>query len=229
MVHMKKLALMLALAPLLAVAQVPPPPPGSPAAPMAQPGPPGPPGQMDPVRMERMRRRMQLALTLGLAEALQLDDAAALKVRGQIEKFAPRRMAAMSQMRDSVQVLRRSARGEKVSAAEVDAAIGRLLEARGQMQAVDRDVVTTVTKDLPPEKRARAVLFLAQFHKRAMQEMRPGGRGRGGPGGPGMGPGMGPGPHGPGSGGMGMGPGPGALGMNDADGDWDDGAGDDEP
>ena len=173
-----------------------------------------------------MRRRMQLALTLGLAEALQFDDAAALKVRGQIEKFAPRRMAAMTQMRDSVQLLRRSAKGEMVAAAEVDAAIARLLDARAQMQTVDRDVVTTVTKDLPPEKRARAVLFLAQFHKRMMQELRPGGRGRGGPGGPGTGPGMGPGPHG---GGPGMGPGPGALGMNGADADWDDGAGDDEP
>jgi hypothetical protein len=91
------------------------------------------------------------------------------------------------------------------------------------VQAVDRDVVNTVTKDLAPEKRARAVLFLAQFHKRVMQELRPGGRGRGGPGGPGMGPG----PHGPGPGGPGMGPG--ALGMNDAEGDWDDGSGDDEP
>jgi hypothetical protein len=186
-------------------------------------GPRGPRGQLDPERMEKMRRRMQLALTLGLAEALQLDDAAALKVRGQIEKFAPRRMAAMTQMRDSVQVLRRSAKGEKVAAAEVDAAIVKLLDARAQVQAVDRDVVNTVTKDLAPEKRARAVLFLAQFHKRVMQELRPGGHGRGGPGGPGMGPG----PHGPGPGGPGMGPG--ALGMNDAEGDWEDGSGDDEP
>jgi hypothetical protein len=222
---MKKLALLLALAPMLAAAQAGPPPGARPPATAeAGPGGPrGPRGQMDPERMEKMRRRMQLALTLGLAEALQLDDAAALKVRGQIEKFAPRRMAAMTQMRDSVQLLRRSAKGEQVAAAEVDAAIVKLLDARAQVQAVDRDVVNTVTKDLAPEKRARAVLFLAQFHKRVMQELRPGGRGRGGPGGPGMGPG----PHGPGPGGPGMGPG--ALGMNDAEGDWDDGSGDDEP
>jgi hypothetical protein len=216
---MKKLAMLLALAlaPMLASAQAGPPPPGARMPdPAVEAGPRGPRGPMDPERMERMRRRMQLALTLGLAEALQLDDAAALKVRGQIEKFAPRRMAAMTQMRDSVQLLRRSAKGEKLAAGDVDAAIARLLDARAQMQAVDREVVTTVTKDLAPEKRARAVLFLAQFHKRVMQELRPGGRGRGGPGGPGMGPG----PHGPG---------PGALGMNSVEGDWEDGSGDDEP
>jgi hypothetical protein len=146
-------------------------------------------------------------------------------------------MAAAQQMRDSVLVLRRSAKGEKVAAADVDASIGKLLDARAQMQAVDRELVTTVTKDLPPEKRARAVLFLAKFHQRMMQELRPGGRGRGpgmgpggpgtGPGGQGMGPGRGLGPCGPG-----MGPGPcepGALGLNDGDGSWDDGAGDDGP
>jgi hypothetical protein len=199
---MKKLALVLALAPLLASAQTPP---------MAQPGQPG---QMDPARMEKMHRRMQLALTLGLAEALQLDDAAVLKVRGQIEKFTPRRTAAAQQMRDSVQVLRRSAKGEKVPAADVDGAITRLLDARAQMLTLDREVVTTVTKDLPAEKRARAVLFLAKFHQRMMQGMGPGRHG-GGPGGRGMGPGMGRGP--------------GALGMNDGAGDWDDAAGDDEP
>jgi hypothetical protein len=192
---MKKLALLLALVPLLASAE---------NGPMMQSG------QMDPARMEKMHRRMQLALTLGLAEALQLDDAAALKVRGQIEKFTPRRMAVAQQMRDSVQLLRRSAKGEKVAAADVDAAITRLLDARGQMQALDREVVTTVTKDLAPEKRARAVLFLAKFHQRMMRDMRGGHRDRG--------PGMERGP--------GMDRGHGELGRNDGDGDWDDGAGD---
>jgi hypothetical protein len=211
---MKKLALLLALAPLLATAQTPP-MGARPMAPMMHPDQAGP---MDPARMEKQQRRMQLALTLGLAEALQLDDAAALKVRGQIDKFSPRRMAAAQQMRDSVQVLRRSAKGDQVAATDVDAAITRLLDARAQMQVLDRELVTTITKDLAPEKRARAVLFLAKFHQRMMQELRPGGHWRGGPGGPGKGPGMGPG----------MGPGPGHLGMNDADGDWDDGAGDSE-
>lgn len=225
---MRKLALLLALVPVLAFAQAAPPPAAKPGAPAAGPGQPGPMDPLDPARMEKLQRRMKLALTLGLAETLQLDDAAALKLGGQIDKFTPRRQAAMVQMRDSVQLLRRSAQGEKVAAADVDAAITRLLDARAQVQVIDREVVTTVTRDLPPEKRARAVLFLAKFHQRAMQELRPGGRGRGpGPGGPGCPggpdcPGMGPGPHGPGPHGPG-GPGWGQLGMNDAGGDWDDG------
>jgi hypothetical protein len=212
--HMKMLALLLALAPMLASAQSQPPPSGRPEGASLRHEDRDGPGGMDPARQEKLHRRMQLALTLGLAEALQLDDAAALKVRGQIEKFTPRRMAAAQQMRDSVQVLRRSARGDQVTTGDVDAAITRLLDARGQMQALDREVVTTVTRDLPPEKRARAVLFLAKFHQRMMQELRPEAHGHRGPGRPGAGPGP-------------MGPGP--MGMNDADGDWDDGSGGDEP
>jgi hypothetical protein len=192
-------------------------------------------GQAGPRRdPERMEKRMRLARTLGLAEALDLDAEQALKLGQTISKFDERRVAAHQQMRTAREVLRRAAQGEKVAPADVDQAIQRSLDARAQLQAVDRDTVAAVTKDLTPEKKARAVLFLSKFQRR----FGPPGMG---PGGPGMGGGMGPGHHGPGMrggrGGMGggpdgfgmgpaMGPGP-MLGMGGPpapdDDDWDDG------
>lgn len=165
-------------------------------------------GRGDP---ERMEKRMRLARTLGLAEALDLDSAQALKLGEQVAKFDERRLAAHKQLHEAHQTLRRAAGGEKVAAAEVDQAIQKALEARGQLQALDRELVATVTKDLTPEKKARAVLFLERFQNRfgpghmmkGRRGMGPGmGRGRMGPGmmGPG---GMGPGGMGP----TGMGPG----------------------
>ncbi len=159
---------------------------------------------------ERMEKRMRLARTLGLAEALDLDQAQALKLGEAVAKFDDRRLAAHKQLRDSHGLLRRAAQGEKVAAAEVDQAIQKALDARAQIQAIDRDVVATVTKDLSPDRKARAVLFLERF------------QGRFGPGGPrgGMNRGMGPGGMGMGPGaGMGMGPGPGSPGSG---GGWDD-------
>jgi hypothetical protein len=213
---MKKLVLLLALTPVLALAR---------GAPGSNPDPgPGARG-MDPDSAQRMQKRMHLALTLGLAEALDLSAAQALKVHEQLEKMTPRRAAAHQQLREATQLLRRSAKGEKVAAGDVDQAVTKLLDARAQLQAIDRELVTTVTKDQPPEKRARAVLFLARFHQRVMQGfggMRHRmGRGMMGPGG------HGPGGHGPGGHGMGHGEGPGGadggpLGMAD-DGAWDDG------
>jgi hypothetical protein len=159
---------------------------------------------------------MRLVRTLGLAEALDLDAAQALKLGESIARFDERRLAAHKQMHDARALLRRAAQGEKLPPADVDAAIQKVLDARAQIQGVDREIVATVTKDLSPEKKARAVLFLSKFQSRfgGGPGMGPGGR-HGMRGMRGMGPcdGMGPGACGPGM--MGMAP-------PSGDGEWDD-------
>ncbi len=193
-------------------AQQQPPAPGG-AGPMHGPGPGGGqgrgmgrgmgPGRGDPERVERMERRMRVARTLGLAEALDLEPAEAVKLTQQLAKSDEKRAAIHKQLADSKQTLRRAASGEKVTAAEVDQAVQRMFAARGQLEVIDRDAVQALVKDLTPEKRARAVLFLERFGDRFAP-------GHGG--GPGMG-GRG-GMHGGGKGhGMGMGHGGGGMGM----------------
>jgi hypothetical protein len=173
---------------------------------------------------ERMEKRMRLARTLGLAEALDLDAPQALKLGETIARFDDRRLAARTQMREAQAVLRRAAMGEKVQPAEVDQAIQKALDSRAQLQAVDRETVAEVTKGLTPDKKARAVLFLSKFHGRFGPGMHGGGMGPGGMG-PGMGPHEGRG-RGPRRGGFGMGPGGGEgpmMGMGPPPpADWDD-------
>ncbi len=137
----------------------------------------------------RAEKRMRLARTLGLAEALDLDTPAALRLGEQLQRFDERRKAARKQAADAHGVLRAAARGGKATAAEVDGAIAKLLEARTQMQALDREMLQTVTRDLSPEQKARAALFLGTFRDRIERRvMRHPGPGRG----QGMGPGDGP-------------------------------------
>jgi hypothetical protein len=193
-------AILCAALPLAALAQG-----GPPAAEKGQ----GP--KFDPQRMEK---RMRLARTLGLAEALDLDEQAALKLGQTLSKFDERRAAVRKQLQDSRQVIIRAAKGEKVSAADVDQAITKALDGRAQIQAINREMVGAITKDLSPEKKARAVIFLAKFQRR-FPGMHPGMMGPGRGMGPGM---MHHGDKGMGSGGGmgGMAPG---WGMNgDADG-----------
>jgi hypothetical protein len=171
---------------------------------------------------EKMEKRMRLARTLGLAEALDLEPAAALKLGETIGKFDDRRVAAHKVMHEARDVLRRAAQGEKVAPADVDQAIQKALDARAQLTAIDRETVAAVTQGLSPEKKARAVLFLANFHRRF-----PGGPGMGHGMHRGMGPGVGPGGGmGPGRGqGRGPGMGPGMMGPGGGwgmrDGAWD--------
>lgn len=164
----KQLLIALAVLPLAAFAQGPGPGPGRGTGPGDGMGPGrgmrhGGRGHGDP---EKMEKRMRLARTLGLAEALDLEPAQALKLGEAVARFDERRLTLHKQVRDAREVLRRAARGEQVPPAEVDQAIQRALEARTQLQAIDRDVVATVTKDLSPEKKARAVLFLDRFQGR---------------------------------------------------------------
>jgi len=149
-------------------------------------------GQPDPARVEK---RMRLARTLGLAEALDLDTAQALKLGDTLARFDDRRKVARQQAMDATDVLRDAARGTatpKPTSAQVDGAIAKLLEARAQLQGIDREMLQAVTKDLSPEQKARAALFLGRFRESIERHMwRPGMMG--GPDGPGPGPGVRPG------------------------------------
>ena len=138
---------------------------------------------------ERMEKRMRLARTLGLAEALDLDTAQALRLGDTMAKYDERRKPIRKQMTEANEVLRTAARGgggQKQSAADVDGAIAKLLEGRSQLQAIDREMLQAVTKDLSPEQKARAALFLGRFRERIERRMWPGPGGAG----PGMRPGM---------------------------------------
>lgn len=197
---MRKLLVVVMLLPALALAQG--------RGPGTGPGPGAGPrdgrGRGDP---EQAEKRMRLARVLGLAEALDLDAAAALKMGETMARFDDRRLAAHKQARDARQVLRDAARTGKAAPAEVDQALQKIFDARATMLAADRELVAAVTKDLPPEKRARAALFLSRFEERIERRMfRAYGPGRGpGPGAEGR---MGPGGRGQALGFRGGGPGP---------------------
>ncbi len=150
----------------------------------------GQPGQPDQARVEK---RMRLARTLGMAEVLDLDTPQALKLGETLARFDDRRKAARKQAADATDVLRNAARGTgnaKPTAADVDGAVTRLLDARAQLQSIDRDMLQAITKDLSPEQKARAALFLGRFRDRIERHMWMNRPGMGGPGGHGMGPGM---------------------------------------
>ena len=114
----------------------------------ATPGGPGP----DRARMEK---RMRLARTLGLAEALDLDPAQALKLGETLNRFDDRRKAIHKQA----------------------------VDARTQLTALDKETLQAITQGLSPDKKARATLFLARFRERIERHvMLWGGPGAHGPG-----------------------------------------------
>jgi Heavy-metal resistance len=179
------------------------------AAPLAAlAAPPGPAPDRDARREEmrdRMERRMRVARTIQLADALDLDEAQALKLREVVNRFHEKRRPLQQQARDAAETLRKAARGDAAAQKGVDDAIRKLREVRSQIVALNDEMFTAVAKDLPPDKKARAALAMARMRDRMAgqmerfrerihrfrRDMEPGGPGGMGP--RGMGPGFGPG------------------------------------
>ena len=150
-------------------------PPGGgwgPGGPNGSGGPNGPGGPGGPQWRDRMERRVRLARSLGLAEALDLDEAGIAKLNAAMFPFDARRKSLLDSMRADVRTLNLAARrGDPKAIAGVDAAIQRLFDARAQLLAVDREMLATISKDLPKEKVARMALFLARFRQRFGAEL----------------------------------------------------------
>ncbi len=172
-----RLPLALLLAPSLALAQgAPPPPPKAPDAPTGR-------LEQSPEHWERMERRIRLARALGLAEALDLDEAQAAKMNDVMVSYDAKRKPLLEQIRGQVKVLRdaaRPARGSKDAkappadpklAAAVDQAMAGIFDARSQLLALDREMLQTLSKGLGPEKKARMALFFARFRQKFGMEV----------------------------------------------------------
>ncbi len=133
------------------------------AGPHSEMGPGGPNG-------EQWQKRARLLRTLAIAEALELDDAATLKLRDRLVRFEEKRAPIHSQLLEQTVVLRRAAKGDTTAYAQVDSAIQRVLALRAQLEQLDRELFTELSSGLPPQKKARLALVMARLPQQ-MREM----------------------------------------------------------
>jgi Spy/CpxP family protein refolding chaperone len=128
---------------------------------------------------ERMEKRMRLARSLGLAEALDLDEAEAARMNAVMSGFDARRKVVLQQIRGDVRLLRDAARvrpdgapaGNGPDTAAVEGAVQRIFDARVTLVGLDREMFQALAKGLTPEKEARMALFFAQFRQRFGMEI----------------------------------------------------------
>ena len=158
-------------------------------------GAPGP-DEGGPPRMQRMRERFEkkvrMMRLLEVSEALDLSDTEALRFDQVMRKYDAQKKPFVQQIGEGVRVLRRASQGDATVFAEVDRTIARLLDARGKIQSLDRQMYDELAKGLSPQRRAKLALVLARLPgdlrdlarqaKRGFQHWRQ--RGQNGPNGP---------------------------------------------
>jgi hypothetical protein len=169
---MKTLAL-IALLPAFALAQ---PRPGR------GPGP-GPHGPPSPEERARIEKKMRVLRVVELAEQLDLDEKAALRMSEQMDKFVDQRRAIHDEQQKNRETIEKAAQGDAQAQKSLDAAVRGFIDNRRKMNQIDLDEWLALGQGLKPQQQARLALFLAEFpkhmhkmareaHKREMREHR---------------------------------------------------------
>ena len=126
-------------------------------------------------RREDQEKRMRMMLVVGMAEALNLSEAEAIRLSDKVKAFDDKRKPLRETMHESMKLLKAAADGDSQALPKVDQATLAVLDARAQMAVVDKEMFLSVSKDLTPQRRAQLALFLARF----MHEAQRGGKGGG--------------------------------------------------
>jgi len=116
---------------------------------------------------EAMERRIRTLRAVGLAEALDLDTAEALRIDAVMKPFDERRRPLQAQVFEAMKTLRHAAGGEAATAGQVDDATVRVLDARAQIAQIDREMFAALAQGRSPQQKAKLALFFAHFQEEA--------------------------------------------------------------
>jgi hypothetical protein len=153
-----------------------------------------PPGAPDRATREQVLKKIHTSFILELGEMLELDTPATIKLSERLQPYDSRRIQLRMDTWDAMEQLKKISKG-KAEGDPVELA-RKIAKNRMQLAQVDSEELEELIKGLPPDKVAKAALFLAQYPRRIermardiLQE-----RMRDNPGeGPGAPPGPGPG------------------------------------
>jgi hypothetical protein len=111
----------------------------------------------------RAQRAMRMMAMVGIAEALDLSDAEALKVAESFKTFEERRAPIRLTMGQAMRNIKLAADGDTAAQAQVDANVKVVLEGRAQMAQLDRDLFQTLAVGQSAQRKAKLAVFIANF------------------------------------------------------------------
>ncbi len=115
-------------------------------------------------RMEEREDRMRLMYVLAISEALELNEAEALKLSDKIKAIEDKRRPLRQAMGEAMKSLKDAADNDQAALGQVDANVQKVLDGRAQMAAMDKELFTSLAQGYPPQKRAKLALALARLH-----------------------------------------------------------------
>lgn len=120
--------------------------------------------QQQAAHRQRQEQRMRTMRVVGLAEALNLDEAGALQMDAQMRPFDERRAPLREQMHADSKILEQAADGDPSAVGQVDGALGRIFDNRAKVEQINREMLETLSRGMQPQQKAKLAVFLATFN-----------------------------------------------------------------
>ena len=121
-------------------------------------------------------RHARLKYVVEIAEALELSEADALKLSEKLKGLEVRRQPVRQAMHQAMKAVKAAADGDAAALKDVDANVQKVLDGRAQMAVMDKELFTTLSKDLSPQQRAKLAVVLAKIHGEGGKKGRRAGR-----------------------------------------------------
>ena len=108
-------------------------------------------------------RQVRMRQVIGLAEALELTEADALRMSQIIQSFQQRRRPLQEQVSEAAKIVKRAADGDSSAVAQVDTALNQMFMARTQIIQLNQELFNTLGQGLTPQQRAKMAIYFAKF------------------------------------------------------------------
>ncbi len=123
---------------------------------------------MDPEdRAERREERAKAArmvLVVSVAEALELNEAQALKLSEKIKALDEKRRPIREAMGEAMRQVKAASDGDTAALGTLDANVQKVLDGRVQLAQLDKELYTQLAEGQPAQKKAKLAVALAKAH-----------------------------------------------------------------
>jgi hypothetical protein len=125
---------------------------------------------------EERARQARMMLLVSVAEALELNEAQALKLSDKLKVIDDKRRPVRETMGEAMRQVKAAAEGDAAAAVNVDQNVQKILDGRVQMAQLDKELYATLAEGQTPQKKAKLAVVLAKVGEE-MRRMR-GNKGR---------------------------------------------------
>jgi hypothetical protein len=123
------------------------------------------PGEADLANQDKNEARVRMRYVLGLAEALELNEAESLKLAEKLKVLSEKRKPVRIQLGEARRAIKAAAEGDMAAQAQVDVNIQKIFDLQTQMAVLNKEMYQVLAKDLSPQKKARLSIALGQLAK----------------------------------------------------------------